>query len=315
VFWRRSILIWTIIVGVFAIDIVWLEFSALSVDSADAARIAETIATLILIAIFCAAIKRYGAVQRTAQTLAQCIAFLAIAAVLSYLVTTTCAPLADRALLSVDLRLGFNWTAWTAWVDSHASVHRLLAISYALLFPEMLLCLLWLPLAGSGDELISMLVISLLITIALSGFVPAIGHLPHAAQVPSVIALRSGTMRTIALSHTQGLITFPSFHTSLALTLLYASRRSPWLLPLTCMLTVAVLLSVPSEGGHYLTDMIGGVAVAIIAGAIVPRSWAPAPGKTFRSNAFEFGRIASRALSSSGGNNATRGRTRPQLYS
>lgn len=290
---RRGFLIWAIIASVFAIDVIWLTYSSLSVERAGVRTAVCGTGFLIAIAVFYGVTKRSEPIQRTAMAAAQCIAFMAIGAVLSYLVTATNAPLVDHVLLSADARLGFDWTAWAGWVDSRIGVHWFLAISYWLLFPELILCLMWLPLAGSADELIGLIIVSALITILCSGFLPAIGHLPHASQVASVKALRAGTMHVIQLSHAQGLITFPSFHTALALVLVYASRTSRVLFRITCVVTVCVLLSVPSEGGHYLSDMIGGVAVAIVAAAIVPRSWARASEKTYRPGGQELCEVGS----------------------
>jgi len=225
--------------------------------------------------------RRSDAISRAAHAGAQWIAFSAVGVVLSYLVTSTHAPLVDHLLLSTDLRFGFDWTAWTAWVNAHLAVHWFVAVSYWLLFPEMLVCLIWLPLAGSADELIGLLIVGALTTIVFSGFMPAIGHLPHASQVAHVIALRAGSMREIPLSRPEGLIAFPSFHTALAVILAYASRHSRWLFPLTCILGAAIVISVPSEGGHYIVDAIGGIGVALFAAIVIPGSWATDPAMEY----------------------------------
>jgi hypothetical protein len=269
----RSSLIWATIGCIFAVDVVWLAFTRLSVERAGIVRAGAATGLLVAIAGFYAISRRSDAISRTAHVGAQWIAFSAVGVVLSYLVTSTHAPLVDHLLLSADLRLGFDWTGWTAWVDRNVVMHWSLAISYWLLFPEMILCLLWLPLAGSADELIGLLIVGALTTIAFSGFMPAIGHLPHASQVAQVIALRSGSLREIPLSHPEGLIAFPSFHIALAAILAYASRHTRWLFPLTCVLGVAIAISVPSEGGHYMVDALGGIAVAVCASAVIPSAW------------------------------------------
>jgi len=283
----RSLLIWAAIGCVFAVDVVWLSLSQLSVERYGIATAVVASALLTAIAVFYSTSGRSDAIARTAHASAQWIAFSTVGVVLSYLVTATHAPLVDHVLLLADLRLGFDWTAWTAWINAHLTVHWFVAVSYGLLFPEMLLCLMWLPLAGSGDELSGLLIVGALITIAGSGLAPAIGHLPHASQVAQVAALRAGTMREIPLSHPEGLIAFPSFHTALAVILAYASRRSHWLFPMTCVLGVAILISVPSEGGHYMVDAVAGIAVALCASAVIPRAWGIAPAIRYRYEATE----------------------------
>jgi membrane-associated phospholipid phosphatase len=273
----RTHLIWATIGCIFAVDVVWLSFTLLSVERTGIVRAGAATGLLVAIAVFYSISRRSDAISRTAHAGAQWIAFSAVGVVLSYLVTSTHAPLADHLLLSADLRFGFDWIAWTAWVDRNVAIHWFVAISYWALFPEMILCLLWLPLAGSADELIGLLIVGAITTIAFSGLMPAIGHLPHASQVAQVIALRSGSLREIPLSHPEGLIAFPSFHIALAAILAYASRKTRWLFPLTCILGVAIAISVPSEGGHYMIDVIGGFAVALFAAKVIPASWAIDP--------------------------------------
>lgn len=259
-----TVWIWSTIAGVLAVDVVWLSVSSMSVDWLGIARPVAATGLLGTIAVIYSVTGRSAGISRTAHAAAQWIAFSAVGVVLSYLVTTTRAPLVDHVLLAADLRLGFDWTVWARWLVAHRTVHWLLAVSYWMLFPEVLLCLLWIPLAGSANELLGMLMIAALITIACSGFAPAIGHLPHAPQVAQVIALRAGTMHEIPLSSPEGLIAFPSFHSALALILAYAARRSRWLFPIACAMTIAILISVPSEGGHYLLDVIGGALMVLV---------------------------------------------------
>ncbi len=102
-------------------------------------------------------------------------------------------------------------------------------------------------------------------------------------SVPHVLALRDGTMRTLPLNDLRGLVSFPSFHTVLALVTVWAppahSVRCRASLRHQCLL----IFRRPSNGDHYLCDLIGGAAVAflglgIVTGGLVPRlALAPAP--------------------------------------
>ena len=75
--------------------------------------------------------------------------------------------------------------------------------------------------------------------------------------------MRGGGPLSFDLSQLQGLISFPSYHTVLAVLLTYAHRRSA-LLPPIALVNGVMLFSIPSYGGHYLIDMIAGAAVALL---------------------------------------------------
>ena len=79
----------------------------------------------------------------------------------------------------------------------------------------------------------------------------------------------------------QGLVTFPSFHTSLAIITTYAVRGIRFVTLPVAILNGLVIVSTLPEGGHYLIDVIAGAIISIIAivairtgylpGSIVPR--------------------------------------------
>ena len=75
--------------------------------------------------------------------------------------------------------------------------------------------------------------------------------------------LRDGRMRDIPLRDMQGLIAIPSLHTVMAVLLVYAMRGTGILLPVFIVVNVAMLVSTPVDGGHYLVDVIAGVAMAL----------------------------------------------------
>ena len=81
-------------------------------------------------------------------------------------------------------------------------------------------------------------------------------------------ALRDGSMTTIDVGKLTGLITFPSYHAVMAVLLAYAARGT-FLSFLALVLNALMLLSVMSEGGHYLTDAIAGVGIAVASILIV----------------------------------------------
>ena len=101
------------------------------------------------------------------------------------------------------------------------------------------------------------------VSVASLAFTPAYGSPPYAYRFAAVLHdVRSGASRTLDADVMTGLVTFPSIHAADAVILGWGSL---WLgrlgLPLV-VLNVAMLASALLVGGHYLTDIVAGCAVA-----------------------------------------------------
>ena len=75
-----------------------------------------------------------------------------------------------------------------------------------------------------------------------------------------------------ALAKLTGVVSFPSFHTTMALLYLYGFSRAGAIGWVAAFLNVAMLPAIPFFGGHYLVDMFAGAAVAVVSVVIV-RTW------------------------------------------
>ncbi|MGH7814029.1 MAG: phosphatase PAP2 family protein [Candidatus Binataceae bacterium] len=65
-------------------------------------------------------------------------------------------------------------------------------------------------------------------------------------------------------------MTFPSFHTALAILFVYSSRPPCRMFIPLFVLNLTMLLAIPFAGDHYLADMIGG-AIVVAASILVTR--------------------------------------------
>jgi hypothetical protein len=211
-----------------------------------------------------------------AQCAAQLIALFAAAGCFSYVVTAANLPLANDPVAAVDHALGFDWLRWFRWVEQHPGLRLVLQLAYPSAIAQMVLIACYLSLTGQfarSRELIWTIMLSLLIIVPLSGLLPVesawlyynVGGFFDAASVADFGRLRAGQLHDVDLRQLQGIISFPSFHTCLGVLFPYVVRKRRWVLLPVALLNAVMILSVPTEGGHFVVDVIAGASVAAVA--------------------------------------------------
>jgi hypothetical protein len=209
-----------------------------------------------------------------AHSAARLLVFFAAMGVLSYLVATTGRPVTDDLLARADRALGFDWLSWFAFVQQRPTLHRVLHLAYMSALPQIAIITAYLALTGQkrrNSELFWTLAISLLIIVPISGLLPAFNASVYydvsgfRQHMPDFIALRTARLEQLDLSRLQGLISFPSFHTTLAVLFPYVARGRPVALLAAVLVNSAMIVAIPTEGSHYLVDVLAGAAVAFAA--------------------------------------------------
>ncbi len=164
---------------------------------------------------------------------------------------------------------GFDWNAEANWVANHPTLDWLLQQAYFSLYYQGALVFLIGSVSRPGDrngEIIWQFCISLVLTCAIFVFTPAFGHIAHAGTdwLKTLMMIRNGEWTTFDFSHVEGIISFPSFHTTLAILLVYAVRHHRWALAVMVPLNLLLIVATLSVGGHYLVDLPAGAAVAFV---------------------------------------------------
>jgi hypothetical protein len=196
-----------------------------------------------------------------------------VSIIFCYMFATLKIPLYDKELSMLDKALGFDWLSYYHFGTRQEIVNKVLKAAYSSLGVQTLLTVLFLAFRrkfARNLELVWITLVALLLTAAISGLIPAVGALyyyqiglEHAVHLQDYFALRTGEPMRFALENVRGIITFPSFHTSSAILLMYAHRgeRSVYLF---VPANILMLLATPIFGGHYLVDLLGGLAVAVV---------------------------------------------------
>ena len=210
------------------------------------------------------------------------VAFSCFGAIATYLAAAAARPLQDRAFAAFDIALHFDWVAWANTLPGWRLPRFVLLLSYNSLMPQLIgsiACFALAHVRGRNEELLLAAAIGLLLTTLCFGLWPALGpiilfgygalHPEEASRVgayiPDLLALRHGPPWHFELTRMQGIICLPSYHTVLALLLIHAHRGLRWSMPPVALLNALMLISIPSEGGHYLADMAAGAPVALAA--------------------------------------------------
>jgi membrane-associated phospholipid phosphatase len=203
-----------------------------------------------------------------------------VGVILSYICATQDRPLLDEAFTRADLALGFDWMRFYGFVQEHGNFRLMLTIAYYSGLPQIFFSIVFLAHIRRDDrneELWWGCAIALILTSFLSGLFPAGGTLFYhqvglddAVHLPHFLALRDGHVTHFAFRELKGIVTFPSYHAVMAFLLVYAYRNL-YGFRYVLALNIAMLVSTPINGGHYLVDLLGGAAVTVVSAFLAHR--------------------------------------------
>jgi hypothetical protein len=215
------------------------------------------------------------------ESTAQVIAFVAVAAPLSYVAASAALPLRDATFDAMDRALGIDWQALAAALERWPALHHGLRIVYLSLSVQMTAVVLLLGFTGRLSWLrVYMLafLFAAFTTIAMSALLPAQGAWLHhgimaadpamlpvsSSSWPVFHSLRDGSVRTLMAVGAQGIITFPSLHAALAVILIAAFWPVPKVRWYGFAINAVMLMATPVDGSHYIVDVLAGIAIAAL---------------------------------------------------
>ncbi|WP_407521342.1 phosphatase PAP2 family protein [Methylobacterium oryzisoli] len=274
-------MLWAGTAAVALVDGLWLAAAGIALDPASFGGLAALVVLLLFGAVFWSRPTSHPALRGMTLASAALMAVTASLGVLHYLAATLGRPLADPLLMRAEAALGFDWRAHVALVEAHPAVARALALAYHSSGPQIALVVIVLAATRRIGRLwafVRLFSAALACAVAVSAFLPALGpYLAYGVQpadpdrletvgalwhLDPLTRLRDGTLGTMDLGSMRGLVTFPSFHVSLALITAWALAPIPILGPVIIGVNGLVILATLSAGGHYLSDVLAGAALA-----------------------------------------------------
>jgi hypothetical protein len=263
-------LIWLIVALIGMADGITLLVQGMSLEwSTEWRNILLLLAFLMLARLFRQ--RQMPEAARFTTALVQAVAFAHVGTIFTYLLMAASPfPMADPLFERADLALGFDWLAWFQWIEHHPTIRIVLALAYDSMIPQVFALVALFSFADPRrvDELLVAGALAIIIIFPFVYLLPSIGAFaPHgitgADWENDIIAMRSHT--TLIISPTAGIVTFPSYHTVLGVLLVNTVRGQRWLFGPLLVLNALMIASVMNTGGHYLVDMLSGIAVGAVA--------------------------------------------------
>ncbi len=181
----------------------------------------------------------------------------------------------NELLHKIDLALGFNESTVISWTYAHPLLYQIFYYAYGLLSIELMLIPLILIISLQHRSM-RVYILSLLIS-AITGmtfyhFFPSNGpaavlHNPHFLEQMYWASERFQAMQAhlpvLQSTRAGGLIAFPSYHVIWCVLMVYAVKNIKPLFYFFLVINITIILSTMGLGWHFLTDVLGGIALAI----------------------------------------------------
>ena len=264
---------WCAIGALILLDVIWLGLSPVSITVRSNDFLFLALGPCVMLGLRALTFHKAGLI---AEHFSLILMASAAICVLSYLCLAAAGPLVDSRLMAMDRALGFDWLANYNFMQAHPRLAPVLEAAYQSPIAQCVYFSVLMGLMGRKDRLHDMFWLFLCggLMACLGGLLlPALGPSKFfgldASFVPVMERLLSGRDLTFAFSQMTGVVSFPSFHTTMALILIWAFRGTSLIGWLITGLNLAMLCAVPYFGGHYLVDMIAGAAVMLLSLTVI----------------------------------------------
>lgn len=198
----------------------------------------------------------------------------------NYLMMSADFPLQDDLFAALDQSIGFDWIALLGWTNERPLLAWVLVTAYSSSLIQVNAVILYFAAMQRAERLLeftALYVLTATLVCIISMLLPALGayevYQPDPAlhsnmtnlgyvHLETLLALRDGSFAHLDFANVVGMVSFPSFHTVLALIVTYAFRRT-WLFWPVLVLNALVIFSTLPQGGHFLVDLFGGAGVTL----------------------------------------------------
>lgn len=213
---------------------------------------------------------------------ADLIGFALVLGPLSYVAAAMNRPSAAPSIAAMDHFIGFDWLNYAPVLTNYfPEGERILWVAYSSMVPQLgALVLLFAVLNRHGwmRILVNGFCLMALLAISISWLLPAVDADVHFGtlvvarnetgwstpmlRVEHFLNLRDRFLTQIPVMESTGLVTFPSFHTMCGVLFAVCFSQFSWAKWPAVVLNGLLIAATPVEGGHYLADVIAGLALS-----------------------------------------------------
>mgnify|MGYP005993495077 CR=1 FL=1 len=212
------------------------------------------------------------------------IGFSGVIAILIYLRFPISTPMIDTNLMRMDQWLvGYDWVSFVGFIAQYPDLGKILGWVYNTSLGQLFVVIFVLGFTGRTVQLHRVLVagiVSLLLAVAFWWAWPSVGpsaYFTLPASTEQALGLVHGQAEggrllrmtqegnaVIAPGMIMGTIAFPSYHTVMVFLAICFVRGTVIFWPMV-LLNIGMLPAILSHGGHHFSDLLGGVAVFVLA--------------------------------------------------
>lgn len=219
-------------------------------------------------------------IEAAQLVLVSCLTFY-VMGVLIHVAAHSPYPLVDRQLASLDAGLHFHTSDVVREVAQLPLLRIVLAIAYGTTGLITIAAVI-VPAALGRAEYAYRFVLAIIFAVVITAILfhrwPAVGPwtvegfraAPDQAAVGEYLTRLRSTVGAMDMKSI-AIVSFPSFHTVMAVTAAYALRFIPRVRWFTWTLAALICVSTMTTGWHYAVDVLGGLAVAVVAIATANR--------------------------------------------
>jgi membrane-associated phospholipid phosphatase len=244
----------------------------------------QAFSAVAMVVIFVAWMLRragHSAISTGLETIAVGYLISLVGVVIQYPLMALPLPFTDALLSRIDQALGFDWWAFTQ-LFSNPWLWGATVVAYATIIPQTVALLLLLSSTGRHDrawQFVTASSLAMAATMIVLPFFPADGSLvlcglePDSPWIangscnygPIIHQLKEGQLRILGDSALVGLVSFPSFHTSLGLQFMWAFWPYRWLRWPAVAFNTLLVCGAIVIASHYFIDIIGGALIGLLA--------------------------------------------------
>lgn len=259
------------------INIFWISFSPLKIYYDREASLALFIflSVLFFFYVFYKVFQFAPRIILFLESLLFILVFILLLLVFCFLMATLNYPFVDSTLVFIDSIFKINSSAIVLWFRTHESLTYIFSYIYKTYFYQIPFIIVYFSIRGDAlalQRFVMQFIIALILTIIISGFLPALGpyvwynYPPSptlAAALTQLLELREGILD---FSQKNGIVSLPSFHTVAALLYIYTFRNESKVIFISILiLNILMIFSCIPIGEHYFTDILGAIPTFLVA--------------------------------------------------